>query len=533
MALVPTYELGRAREGLRRLLAGLTPGQKLATGVAAAAVVLGGALLAKSASSPTYAPLFTGLQPSDASAIVKQLGTDKVPYQLADGGATVLVPSNLVDSERVALAGDGLPAAGNVGLSQLDKAGITTSQLAQQAEYDQALQGQLEQTIDSIHGVSSSQVNLAVPSQDPFAIGPAQPTGASVMVELAPGQSLSSGEVQAIVHLVASSVPGVNADQVTVADSSGDLLAGPGVSTSASSQGGQTAAYEGAVERKVSSLLASVLGPGNAAVSVNAVLNFDKITTTTHGLQTGPGGRPLSAPSSSNTSKETLTGTSGAAAGGVLGSTTAPPVSSSGPVNYNNSSTSTQYETGTVDETDQVAPGGVTHESVAVLVNSRALPAGVKLASLRSEVAAAAGIVPKRGDVLALQAAPFSTAAARAASKQAAAAASAARMKSLVGDARSAGLVLAVLVVLLLIRRAAKRQRLAGAAAPQLQSLAQQLQAVAPPTVELPAVPTASVDLDRHALGTGVKELIDNQPDEVANLLRGWMAEPGGTRAGQ
>ena len=127
------------------------------------------------------------------------------------------------------MASAGLPASSsNVGLGILDKEGITTSQTTQQADYLQALQGELQQTIESIHGVTGAQVNLAMPEANTFAVNNATPTGASVLVDTGQGESLSGGEVQAIVHLVASSVPGLNSSQVTVADANGDLLSGPG-----------------------------------------------------------------------------------------------------------------------------------------------------------------------------------------------------------------------------------------------------------------------------------------------------------------
>src|SRR6202035_2933181 len=102
--------------------------------------------------------------------------------------------------------------------------------MTQQADYLQAIQGELEQTINSIQGVASSQINVALPANQDFALNNNSPTGASVMVTMMGGQTLSSTSVQAIVHLVGSSVPNLDAGNVTVADSSGNLLAGPGMS---------------------------------------------------------------------------------------------------------------------------------------------------------------------------------------------------------------------------------------------------------------------------------------------------------------
>ena len=137
---------------------------------AAVAVVVGAFAFMSFSGRPNYTPLFTNLQPSDAANITSKLTSDKVPYQLADGGTTIMVPASDVDQERLSLAQAGLPATSTVGLSLLDKEGITSSNMTQQADYLQALQGELEQTIDSIQNVASSQVNIALPANQDFAL---------------------------------------------------------------------------------------------------------------------------------------------------------------------------------------------------------------------------------------------------------------------------------------------------------------------------------------------------------------------------
>ena len=116
-----TIDVDRVKEAARRFSSGFTAGQKAVTGIAVLAVILGSVMFVKMAGKPSYQPLFTGLQAADAGAITNQLKSAKVPYQLADGGATVLVPANQVYQERVSLAQQGLPSSGTVGLSLLDK----------------------------------------------------------------------------------------------------------------------------------------------------------------------------------------------------------------------------------------------------------------------------------------------------------------------------------------------------------------------------------------------------------------------------
>ncbi len=235
-------------------------GQKAVTVAAAIAVVVGAFAFMSFSGRPNYTPLFTNLQSSDAANITSKLTTDKVPYQLADGGTTIMVPASDVDQERLSLAQAGLPATSTVGLSLLDKEGITSSNMTQQADYLQALQGELEQTIDSIANVTSSQVNIALPANQDFALSSNTPTGASVLVTIEAGQQLSDSEVQAIVHLVSSSVPNLSSGSVTVADSNGDLLAGPGVAEGQGGSGSQTDTYDQGVQSKVEAYLAAALG---------------------------------------------------------------------------------------------------------------------------------------------------------------------------------------------------------------------------------------------------------------------------------
>jgi flagellar M-ring protein FliF len=530
MALVPTQEFDRIKEGVKRISRGFTPGQKAVTALGVIAVVLAAFLFMSFASRPSYAPLFTGLQPSDAGAITQRLAADKVPFQLANGGSTIMVPSNQVAQQRLAMAQAGLPASGPVGLSLLDKVGITTSQFTQQADYQRALQGQLEQTIDAIHGVSGSIVDLAMPTQSAFAVNPPNPTGASVVVDLAPGASLSPGEVQAIVHLVASSVPGLTTGKVTVADNQGTLLAGPGVENAVSGQQSQTSSQDQIVQGKVQSLLDSVLGPGNADVQVSSVLDFNKTTIKTHSIQTTPAGTPVTVPASTSNSAQKLTGTA-PTSGGVLGAAL-PALNTTGPVTYTNTSGSTKLAVGTIDSTTKQAPGTVARQSVAVVVNSKAVKGlgSGGLAALRSEVAAAAGIDTARGDVLAFSAVPFSSAAATAAAKAAAAAAAAARKSKLLGMARDALLVLAVLVVLFLLWRSSKKASVSRTPVmlpPSLASLQQAMDSASLASAATSQLPV----LDLGQLGSGremrkdVADFIDSQPEDVASLLRAWMNE--------
>ncbi len=529
MALVPISRdsLSSARGRATSILAGFTTGQKVMTVLAAVGVIVAGVLFMGAESKPTYQPLFTNLQSSDAGAITQQLASQKIPYQLADGGSTILVPAADVDQERVALAQQGLPQAGNVGFSNLEKSGITTSEFVQQVEYQQALEGQLEQTISSIQGVQSAQVNLVVPQQSDFAVGTQQKTTASILVNLAPGTVLSTGQVSAVVHLAASSVPGLSSSDVTVVDNHGDVLTAPGDAggTSGASNTQQTNAYDSQLAASLTALLGRVVGEGNAAVQVNALLNFNQSQTTTNGLQLNAQGQPVTAPTGQNTSNSTYSG-SGTPPSGVLGSSQAP-TTTGGNGTYSTTSSQITNAVGQVTQTVKQAPGQVQRTSVAVLLNSSKK---VNQAQVRSLVTAAAGLNtgqrrPARGHVDAVRGSELAVT-----RQLAAASASAHRQQSLEHAGEIGALVLLIAAMVAATVIAAKRRR------PLYQEIA--LGELGPmasmipveeernPTGELPAVRTApALKLGSDAVLAQVNQFVEQRPAEAAHLLKSWADE--------
>ena len=515
MAIVPTTDWNRIRAGARQFAAGFTPGQKAVTLAALLGAVVVAVLFMALSSKPSYAVLFSGLQGQDAQKITQQLTTDHIPYQLEDGGATILVPENEVAQARLNAAATGLPNQGTVGLSLLTKAGLTTSQITQQADYLQAIQGELEQTIDGIAGVQSSQVNVAEPANQTFALSNTAPTGASVLVTMSQGKALSQDQVQAIVHLVASSVPGLDSANVTVADANGNLLAGPGVSASASSSSA-TAAYDTAVQAKVAGYLTSVFGPNNADVQVDATLTFNKKKTTVRQIAPPVKGAKTSFCTTTAQTKTTYTSKGAQAVGGPAGTIANAATTTTGG-KYTQTKTSKTCEIGTVTTTTTQTAGSVVRQSVAVLVNKSAIPRGTTLASIRQGVAAAANLDFARGDVLAFTVAPFSTAAAQQAASAAKAAAAAGSQSKLISMARDGAPILAVLVLVFLLWWSARRRRREPAA-------------VIDPSIFAPYVPvpeqaqTAQVPaVTPSRPGVDLEQYIDQAPEPVAQIMRGWM----------
>jgi len=208
-----TIDVDRVKEAARRFSTGFTAGQKAVTGIAVLAVILGSVMFVKMAGKPSYQPLFTGLQASDAGSITTQLKSAKVPYQLASGGSTILVPQASVDAERLKMAGQGLPQGGVVGFSLFDKSNLFQGDsFTEQINYTRALEGELTNTISQVSGVAYTRVNIVLPQQELFSSQQASPT-ASVLLKLVPGAALSAGQVGGIQHLVASAVQGLKPDE--------------------------------------------------------------------------------------------------------------------------------------------------------------------------------------------------------------------------------------------------------------------------------------------------------------------------------
>lgn len=521
MALVPSTDMNQLKAKLRQFSSGFSAGQKAVTAIAVLVALVAVIFVASSMGKPTYSVLFSGLQGKDAAKITQLLTSQKIPYQLQDGGATILVPANDVSSARLDAAETDLPSQGTtVGLTILTKTGLTTSQITQQADYLQAIQGELEKTIDGITGVESSQVNVAEPAEQTFALSNTAPTGASVLVTMAQGHTLTDGQVQAIVHLVSSSVPDLSSSDVTVANSDGSLLAGPGVTASASSSSA-TAAYDTTVAAKVAAYLASVVGPNNADVQVDATLAFTKQKTTTKQIAPAAKGAKTSFCTTTSLTKTTYTGKAANAVGGAAGTITKTATTTTGG-KYTQTKTSKSCETGTVTTTVTKTPGAVLRQSVAVIVNKTAVPKGTTLAAIKKGVSAAANLDKARGDVLAFSVVPFSSAAseqAAAAAKAAAATASKAKLGSYAKDAIA---LLAVLAIFFILWRSSKKRKGQHVAYEPATFAPYVPPALSDPTQEVPAVafsprPTAQIE-----------ELIENQPGEMATFLREWMQRSGG-----
>ncbi|WP_445658820.1 flagellar basal-body MS-ring/collar protein FliF [Achromobacter sp. NCFB-sbj8-Ac1-l] len=244
----------------------------LGTAAALVAVIVAVAMWS---SEPKYKVLFSNLDDRDGGAIVTALGTMNVPYKYNDTGTALLVPADRVYDARLQLASQGLPRGGSVGFELMDNARFGASQFAEQINYQRGLEGELARSIESMHTVQHARVHLAMPRQSLF-VRERQPPTASVLLNVYPGRSLSDAQVSAISWLVASSVPELTAENVSIVDQNGRLLSSPlgeGRGMDADQMRMVRETEQRTVER-ILTILNPLVGPGNVHAQASAEMDF-------------------------------------------------------------------------------------------------------------------------------------------------------------------------------------------------------------------------------------------------------------------
>ncbi|WP_323017908.1 flagellar basal-body MS-ring/collar protein FliF [Castellaniella sp.] len=225
---------------------------------------------------PEYKTLFSNVESRDGGAIVSVLNQRNIPYKFADNGATILVPADQVYALRLQLAEQGLPRGGSVGFELLDKPQFGASQFTEQITYQRALEGELARSIEAMHPVKSARVHLAIPRQSLFVRDREAPT-ASVLLTLFPARSLSEAQVSAISWLVSSSVPKLNAADVSIVDQDGQLLSKPsGEAAMDSTRRNFVTDLEQRTTQRILTLLTPIVGSGNVRAQVSASVDFSQ-----------------------------------------------------------------------------------------------------------------------------------------------------------------------------------------------------------------------------------------------------------------
>lgn len=527
MPPVLTRFMGRAAATLQ----GFSIAQRTLAAIGIAVLVLGVTALGSWLARPTYSPLFSGIAAADASAIVTQLKTDNVPYQLSNGGSTILVPDANVYEERLKAASAGLPAAITGGYSLLDTMGVTSSEFQQNVTYKRAMEGELAKTVMAMNGVKNASVKLAIPEKTVFTATKTDPT-ASVFVESSGSGQLSADQVDAVVHLVSSAVEGLTPGNVSVVDSRGNVLSAAGVSLGGGADK-QATDYEKRTTSAVQAMLDRVLGPGNSTVSLTAAMDKSSSQVVKESFAAPSGAPALNESSSTNKS----TGGSGTGTG-VLGPDNIAVPSGQGVGGNAESATTTKNNA--VDKTTantNIPAGTLQRQSLAVAVDKDAAKK-VDAATLTDMVAAAAGIDRARGDVVSLKVIPFSTAQADAAKSaldaakaEADAAAAAKTWQAILWGA--AAVLIALLAMVLYARKNRRQVRELvdlGEQRDQLAALDPAGVTATPATTALPAIPEpvalpVTEQSESASRRASLDALAAADPEGTAALLRSFMED--------
>lgn len=341
-------------------LLGLMAGAALITGI----MIFFGRMIA----TPEYKPLMTSMEPADAQSLASRLAAKNVPYQISQDGKTVSVPGDKLDASRLEVASEGMPHSGRLGFELFDKMNWGQTEFDEKVNYQRALEGELERTIQTLRDVESARVHLVMPTESVF-LDREHEAKASVILRLRSGQ-LSEDTHRAIASLVAGAVDKLNVQNVTVidADTNQPLVA---------RQHGSSAA-DAELEDQLSQRLVSTLEPVVGAQRIRASVNVEYDPSTSEENQETYD--PKSAVAVTMQRSEEQVG-GGAAVGGVPGTTSNVPAAKA------NVKTATQTDAKTVaqpaenndDEADDSSQTSKTESStyaVDKLVRHTLQPAG-------------------------------------------------------------------------------------------------------------------------------------------------------------
>ncbi|MGN5374995.1 MAG: flagellar M-ring protein FliF [Sphingomonas hengshuiensis] len=393
-----------------------------------AGLVLSAALAWMALATPPQRVLFPQLPDSDKQAVVDALGAAKISSSVDDSGG-ITVAEDDYHRARILLAGQGLPKAAPGGYAILDQLPMGVSRAVEGERLRQARETELAKSIGEIESVADARVHLAMPESSVFVRDNAQPS-ASVIVRLEPGRSLTQAQVRSIVNLVASSVPGMKADQVTIIDQMGALLSKPTDGSEGSTLSDERIDYQRRIEDKyraqLNTLLTPLLGAGNFSAEIQADVDLDESQATRESYdkqgvvraeqgnwqgntpgETTPGGVPGALSNTPPAASTLATATPGPAGATVQPGTApgaTPPVKTS--ENFNRA-----YDLGKEVSVTRAAPGSIRRLSVAVLLRE---PEGAKprtpaeIQQINDLVKAAVGYNQQRQDTVTVISRKFS-----------------------------------------------------------------------------------------------------------------------------
>ena len=385
---------------------------------------------------PSYRPLMVNMSEAEQQTAMEALRTSEFKPVLDPATGQITVPANKYHEARIFLASKGIPKTGHMGMDSLkDQSAMTTSQFMEQVRYTSAMEQELARTIMQIDSIQQARVHLAMPKQSVF-VRDRTPPKASVIITPHAGRSVSQNQVQALVHLVASSVPLMTPENVAVVDNQGKLITESSTAATlglTSAQSTHKQKMEDLYRVRVTQILAPIVGDNNVRSQVNMSLDFTQTEVTTEDFDTrekGPKTRSEALSEDKNSAMEaagipgTLSNTPPPAPSATTNSAAATPAGAGGGASNTTARSTRNYELDRSVRHVKNATGTMQRLSVAVLINERA-PTTTKnekgevtdskpnpyteeeITRMQDLVRGVVGFDEKRGDVVAVVQAKF------------------------------------------------------------------------------------------------------------------------------
>ncbi|HWV86156.1 MAG TPA: flagellar basal-body MS-ring/collar protein FliF [Capillimicrobium sp.] len=501
-----------------KLLQSMTMRQRLTLAASVVAVLIVAFLLLRMATAPSYSLIASGLDPARTGKMTATLDAQGISYELRNNGTALAVEKSQTAQAQIALADAGLSTSGKSedGLDKVGDLKMGSSTFQQKIAYQQGLESSIEQTLGNIEGVSSATVQLTLPEDQLFA-DEAKPPTAAVLIA-GDATSIDEAAVRGMANLVANSVEGLKAENVTITDSTGTMLwpAGENGAGGSMSKAQAEARFAAAKEAEINAMLMRTLGADKAQVRINADLNVDE--TTVEQLKYDRRGNPVE----ESTETEELEGSGGGGNRAAGTETNVPGYAQQGgggggDSNYQSEKTTTKNVYGKTVTRRKVAPGAVNRLDVALLVD-RSVPAA-EVAELRTAVASAAGIQADRGDTLAVSQMTFAK------PEDVAAPGGPLGDGGIMDYAKYVLLGLASLIFLFFLARHLRRRENEVLADP---AWLRQLEAPMP-IAQLEHVeddePLPSLVAAKNTRRMQIEEVVQKEPERIATALRTWMNE--------
>lgn len=502
------------RNRIGDMLVSLPLAHQVVIGIAAVVLAMAAFLFFQWVSTPSYTVLYSQLDDTTLATVVEELDRQGVPYEIEGGGSRVLVPKSNVYEVRASLAAAGVQnGALPQGYSILDGQGLNVSDFRQRVDYQRALEGEMALTLLAMNDITSATVHLVIPEESLF-VEDEETVTASVLLETS--SPLGELEIETVTFLVASGVEGLDPQNVTVADVDGNVLHAAGDMAAGSAVSNRnlrmTRDYEAALATDVQALLATVVGPDSASVVVRAQLDFDEqsVETQTYDSDSAVALRE-------STTDEQYSGT-GTPPGGTLGVEGEEIVTETdGDAFYSRQEEIREFGVDNVISRETVAPGKVDQLSVAVVMDDGSLTGAPvpAVSEIEALITAAVGLDTARGDSISVSTVPFEVP--EVVEDAAAAEAAPMDMMAMIPQVIGGLILFIVMIALLLMARGGKKGK-KGA------------------TVEVaqPAALTGGESAPGGALAgraegaeihPEVMNLVQRQPEEIAVLLRSWLAD--------